>query len=325
VQITLVSSSGDTVSSVLNQFETKFSFNWVEIEEKFSRWMVSISESLVKKYSIRELKAMTDFFATAFNISDLDLDTPKRNSKVSLANWVAHVLFNAHEVVDASQAIEPPAPVAESVGCSAAKEYYCPHCDAWMNRSGFMGVFAIDYQEQLCKVCNAEVRHVVDADQATDYLSAKVEVLGPEEKPGYKISMHTDRLFGKTSARAAWSFTEEWVSCLPPYLVDRQGNLFCKTWSPSCHAHYSQLVCKNLSNIAAVVGGTKIKLMTDDLVVSEASVHGEPPPFIIWGAGVYKRMRRLACESPPPPLQYAQVVAENLSNIVLVGRQASCE
>jgi hypothetical protein len=163
------------------------------------------------------------------------------------------------------------------------------------------------------------------SDTLTEASGVEVEVLEPEEKPGYKISMHTDRLSGNTSARTAWSFTEEWVSCLPPYLVDRQGNLFHKTWSPSCHAHYSQLVCKNLSNIAAVVGGTKIKLMTDDLVVSEASIHGEPPPFIIWGAGVYKRMPRLACESPPPPLQYAQLVAENLSNIVLVGRQASCE
>jgi hypothetical protein len=158
-------------------------------------------------------------------------------------------------------------------------------------------------------------------DTPTEASSVEVEVLESEEKPGYKISIHTDRLSSNTSAKAAWGFTEEWVSCLPPYLVDRQGNLFCKTWSPSCHAHYSQLVCKNLSNIAAVAGdGRKIKLMTDDLVVFEACIYGELPPFIISGAGVYKRMPVLACKSLSSSPQYAQVIAENLSNIVLVGR-----
>jgi hypothetical protein len=157
-------------------------------------------------------------------------------------------------------------------------------------------------------------------DTPTEASSVEVEVLESEEK-AYKISIHTDRLSSNTSARAAWDFTEEWVSCLPPYLVDRQGNLFCKTWSPSCHAHYSQLVCKNLSNIAAVASDSKkIKLMTDDLVVFEACIYGELPPFIIWGAGVYKRMPVLACKSLSSSSQYAQVIAENLSNIVLVGR-----
>jgi len=344
--IILVSSS-DSVSDVLNQFEANFSsiFNWVVTEKEFGRSMAAISEALAKTCYICDLKRVADFLAINFSV--VSLDAPKRNSKVSLAGWIAQVLLSVREMADALEAIAPTESIVESVERPPDKDYWCPQCKAWMDRSGFNEVLGSDFQEQLCKVCGTEVYHEFDqrvlqaeashgvnvgsgfeaiAAQPLEApgVGVEVETLEPEEKPGYKISMHTDRLSSSnTSARAAWNFTEEWVSCLPPYLVDRQGNLFYKTWSPSCHAHYSQLVCKNLSNIAAVAGGTKIKLVTDDLVVREAYIHGEPPPFIIFGAGVYKRIPRLACESPPAPLYYAQLIAENLSNIVL-GRQANC-
>jgi len=162
-------------------------------------------------------------------------------------------------------------------------------------------------------------------DMPTEASGVEVEVLEPEEKPSYKISMHTDRLSSNTSARAAWSFTEEWVSCLPPYLVDCQGNLFHKGWSPSCDAAYSQLVCENLSNIAVVSSetATAIELMTDDLVVLQAWICESPPPFILSGRAVYKRIPRFASgASWSAPLRYAQVISEHLSSIALVSKSA---
>ncbi len=244
MQITLVS-SGDTVSDVLNRFETNFSLNWVEIEEKFSRWMVSISESLIKTYSIRELKAMTDFLANTFNVADLD--TPKRNSKLSLADWIAKVLFDAHEMAEASEAI---------------------------------------------------------ADQVADSPSPEIEVLEPEEKPAYTISI----LIGD-------KFSEERVSCLPPYLVDRKGNLLERLcWLNHCDAGYSEITSKHLSNIA-VNSGLVVRLMAENLEVSQACICGDPPPFIIdRTGGVYKRDRLKVHLA----VRYAQVVSEYLSNIVVV-------
>lgn len=151
MQITLVS-SGDTFSNVLNRFETNFSLGWVEIKEEFSHLAVSMSESLTA-YSIRELKAMNDFLATAFNVTDLD--TPKRNSKVSLAGWIAKVLLSAREVAEVSGTI---------------------------------------------------------GDPIADSSDSEVEVLEPEEKPVYKISIHPDRNIN----RKGWGFSEERVSALPP-------------------------------------------------------------------------------------------------------------
>lgn len=243
MQITLVS-SGDTISDVLNQFETNFSLNWVEIEEKFSRWMVSISESLIKTYSIRELKAMTDFLANTFNVADLD--TPKRNSKLSLADWIARVLLDAHEMAEASEAI---------------------------------------------------------ADQVADSPSPEIEVLEPEEKPAYTISIIAD---GK--------FFEERVSRLPPYLIDRKGNLLKQRWHCSCDAGYVEITSKHLSNIA-VNAGLVVRLMAENLEVSQACICGDPPPFIIdRTGGVYKRDHLKVHLA----VRYAQVVSEYLSNIVVV-------
>lgn len=143
-----------------------------------------------------------------------------------------------------------------------------------------------------------------------DSPSLEIEVLEPEEKPVYKIVISRNA-----------NFTEERVSSLQPYLVDRQGNLFKKCWSPSCDAGYSQLISEHLSNIAIVTrgvemdGGVKIELMTDDLVVSEVCIKGSPPPFIIGDrGGVYKRIQRTVF-TLTQPLQYAQVISERLSNI----------
>lgn len=241
MQITLVS-SGDTVSDVLNRFETKF-FNWAEIEEKFSRWMVCVPNLLIKTYSIRELKAMVDFLGTAFNVPDLD--APKRNSKASLADWIAEVLLSAREVAEASEAI---------------------------------------------------------ADQAFDSSSPEIEVLEPEEKPVYTISIITDG-----------NFSEERVNRLPSYLIDRKGNLLKKTWHRSYDAGYSEITSQHLSNIA-VSSGLLVKLMADNLEVSQACICGDPPPFIVDRGGVYKRdqvRRGLA-------VSYSQVISEYLSNIVVV-------
>jgi len=242
MQITLVS-SGDTVSDVLNRFEVKFSLNWIEIEEKFSRWMFSISESLIKTYSIRELKAMTDFLATTFNVPDLD--APKRNSKISLAGWIAQVLLSAREASEAASEI---------------------------------------------------------ADQVTDSPTPEIEVMEPKEKPVYTISIIADG-----------AFSEERVSHLPPYLIDRKGNLLKRFWHRSCDAGYSEITSQHLSNIA-VDSGLVITLTTDNLEVSHACIVGDPPPFIVDRGGVYKRdqVRR------DLSFTYSQVVSENLSNIVVV-------
>jgi len=240
MQVTLVS-SGNTVSHVLNQFEANFSLDWVEIKEEFTHLIVSMPDFLIKKYSIRELKAMADFLANTFSVTDLD--TPKRNSKVSLAGWIAGVLLSAREVAEVSGTIAP---------------------------------------------------------------DPEVEVLEPKEV--YTISIVV----------ADYSFSEERVNRLPPYLIDRKGNLLKKFWHRHCDAGYAEIVSEHLSNIS-VESGLVIKLMAaENLEVSQACICGEdPPPFIIdKTGGVYKR----ACDRVKLSLavvRYAQVVSEYLSSIVI--------
>lgn len=229
MQITLVS-SGDTVSDVLDKFVSLFCVNESEINS------FTDSQYLRLRSSIHELKEIVDFLLNKFTV---DLTLPKRNSKVSLAGWIAEVLLSVREV---------------------------------------------------------------SADQGIDSPSPEVEVLEPEKKPVYTISIIAD---GKIS--------EERVSRLPPYLIDRKGNLLKKFWHRSCDAGYSEIVSKNLSNIA-VDSGFVVKLMTEDLQVCQACICGDPPPFIVDRGGVYKRDRlklNLA-------IRYAQVVSEYLSNIVVV-------
>lgn len=297
MQITLVS-SGDTVSDVLNRFETKFFPECPddEFKKKFGRSLVAVSECLIT-YSIRELKAMTDFIATAFTLTGLT--PPKRNSKVSLAGWIAQVLLSARKVAEASGAIG-----AQSGQHTSDKNYWCPQCDEWMDRSGFNEVLGSDFQEQLCKVCGSEVGHEFDENSpaTVDISSSEVEVLEPEEKPVYTISIIADG-----------SFSEERVNRLPPYLIDRKGNLLKRFWHRSCDAGYSEITSKHLSNIA-VDSGLVIKLMSDNLEVSQSCIIGDPPPFIVDRGAAYKRdqLRRGLAVS------YSQVISEYLSNIVVV-------
>lgn len=235
MQITLT--SGDTVSDVLNRFETKFCSHSAELNSIFD------PDFLVGAYLIYDLKAMRDFLGTAFKIEGCD--TPKRNSKVSLAGWIAQVLLSAREVADTSEAI---------------------------------------------------------TEQATDSLTPKIEVLEPEEKPIYTISIIADG-----------AFSEERVNRLPPFLIDRKGRLLKKSWHRSCDAGYSEITSQHLSHIA-VDSGLVIKLMTESLEVSQACICGDPPPFIINKGGVFKRdqvKRGLA-------VSYSQVISEYLANIVVV-------
>ena len=296
MQITLVP-SGDTFSSVLNEFEANFSLNWVEIKEEFSHLTIPMPDFLIKMYSIRELKTMTDFLVIKFKVAGLD--TPKRNRKASLADWLAKVLMSSREVAEVSGLIEPAQPTAQSVDRSPGKDYWCPQCDAWMDRSGFDEVLGSDFQEQLCKVCGSEVCHEFDQTEV-NHPDSKIEVLEPEV---YTISIVT----------ADGNFSEEIVSQVPPYLVDRKGNLFKKMWHRDADAGYVEIVSEQLSNIA-VDSGVLVKLMAENLEVSQACIAGEPPPFIVDRGGVYKRDRvKLSLA-----IRYAQVVSEYLSNIALV-------
>jgi hypothetical protein len=260
MKITLVL-SGDTISDVLNQFKTQFSFDWVEIEKKFSRHVVFLSEFLIE-YSIRELKAMNDFLVTTFNIAGLA--APKRNSKISLAIWIEKVLLSAREVDASEEAIRQTTDVK------------CPNC-GFAHEPG---------QNSLCT-------YTVP--------SSEIEVLEPEV---YTILIIADG-----------SFSEERVSRLPPYLVDRKGRLLKKLWHRSCDASYTEIVSKQLSNIA-VKSGLVIKLTAENLEVSQACICGDLPPFIIdRRGGVYKRDDRVR---QGLAICYAQVVSEYLSNIVVV-------
>lgn len=154
---------------------------------------------------------------------------------------------------------------------------------------------------------------VVVADQVVNFSSPQIEILEPEEKPVYQISIHSARHADKKG----WGFTER-VSALPPYLLDREGNLFERSsyTVPSCDASYAQITSQHLSNIAEEHGQV-IELMTDDLVVYRVNVHGNPPPYVVHKRGVYKRMT-WGVISLGSIAKYAQVVSECLSNIVVV-------
>jgi hypothetical protein len=132
----------------------------------------------------------------------------------------------------------------------------------------------------------------------------KIEVLGSEKKPVYTITLAT----------GGGSFSQERVSHLPPYLLDRQGNLLKKMWHRCDDAGYSEITSEYLSNIA-VDSGLVIKLMAESLEISQACICGDPPLFIVdERGGVYKRDRLKLSLS----VRYSQVLSEYLSNIVVV-------
>ncbi len=151
------------------------------------------------------------------------------------------------------------------------------------------------------------------ADKVIDSSVPVIEVLEPEEKLVYRISIHPHRNFNNQG----WGFSEEQVNALPLYLLDRQGNLFEKTPCPvsSYDASYVQIVSEHLSNIAEE-HGQLIELTTNDLVVYKVNIHGNPSPYVVH-KGVYKRMT-WGVISLGSTVKYAQVVSEHLSNITVV-------
>lgn len=244
MQITLVS-SGDTVSRVLNQFETNFSLNWVEIKEEFSHLATSMSEFLIKKYSIRELKAMTDFLITAFKV--VDLDAPKRNSKVSLAGWIEKVLLATREVAEASgviadsrvaevEVLQPEkAPVYEIAlltgdGRSTKAQVtqtppYLVHDHRVFEKSSFVcAAFDVVYNQTLSE-------HLSDIN----------------EGHGQPIELRTDDLV----------VVEACVHGSPPPFIVNAGGVYKRmTWgviSWGKIVKYAQVVSEHLSNIVVVV------------------------------------------------------------------------
>ena|GEM_PF-2107809 len=167
-----------------------------------------------------------------------------------------------------------------------------PRLDVWVVRFDFIPD----------SVLATETDPVTAADQPTDFPAPEIEVLEPEEKPIYTISIVADG-----------GFSEERVNRLPPFLIDRKGNLLKKFWHRSCDAGYSEITSKHLSNIA-INSGLVVELMAENLEVSQACIVEDPPTFIIDKGGVYRRdrvRRGLA-------VSYSQVISEYLSNIAVV-------
>jgi len=405
MQIALVSSS-DTISDVLNKFVSLFCVNESEINS------FTDSQYLALRSSICELKEIADFLLNKFTV---DLDTPKRNSKVSLADWIARVLLSVREAANTSEAIAvqsvdtPPEPDPTSgliisfgktleylpqksvtrrtwkdahaqkfinafnqnklvkafdkdiryggkqigwcrLSCAPYKEMLCDMpsedllaeggmCDTisefvqqYFDSNPRLEVWVIRFDFMTNSVFAVETNPAVAADQATDSSTEcpdcgyvhkpgqntlcpggepkpeiidtrpEIEVLEPEEKPVYTISIVADG-----------AFSEERVNRLPPFLINREGYLLKKSWHRSYDAGYAEITSKHLSNIA-VNSGLVIKLMAENLEVSQACIVGDPPPFIVNRGGVYKRdqvKRGLA-------VSYSQLVSEHLSNIVVV-------
>jgi hypothetical protein len=170
-----------------------------------------------------------------------------------------------------------------------------PRLEVWVIRFEFIAGLV------LASEANSVVASEAIADQVAD--SPGIEVLEPEEKPVYTILCSTDD----------GNFSKELVSQLPPYLIDRKGNLLKRLWHRDRDAGYSQIISEHLSDIS-VNSGLVIKLMTENLEVSQACICGDPPPFIVDDrGGVYKRDVKLTLA-----VRYAQVVSERLSNIIVV-------
>lgn len=192
--------------------------------------------------------------------------------------------------------------LAEGGMCSAIGEFIQqyfdgnPRLEVWVIRFEFVAEPEFFFAADLTPVSEAIAA-------PTEAPVAEIEVLEPEAKPVYTISIIADG-----------SFSEERVNRLPPYLIDRKGNLLKRFWHRSCDAGYSEITSENLSNIA-VSSGLVIRLMAEDLEVLQACIAGDPPPFIVYRGGAYKRDRLKLSLS----VRYVQVVCEHLSNIVVVG------
>jgi hypothetical protein len=312
MQIALAQPSKDTFSSVLADFQSKFSLNWAEIDNNFKR-KISAAESLMLQYSIKELKDMTDFISTVVFSLDVASSKPKRNSKTHLALWVSNVLLEIRELVD-----------IETTACSQKREEkiafyktvaHLPRLN-WVSGNAQQrkasknfsptqsdkGSEAIAQPENSPDSTSGLIISFGKTDAANSHcVSAEIEVLDPQI---YTISI----------VAADGSFSEERVKRLPPYLIDRKGKLLKKMWHRNYDASYSEIVSEYLSNIA-VERGLVVRLMAENLEVSQVCIRGNPPPFLVdERRGVYKR----DCVKFDWGVRYFQVISEHLSNIIVV-------
>ena len=134
--ILTIALNGNTISEVLNQFEVNFSsvFNFVVTKIESGHSEIEIIESLSRTCDICDLKRMNDFLTASFEVAGLD--TPKRNFKLSLTNWITKVLLSAYEILEASnvKALTPqsesqpsqPEPIAGYV-VAVYHSYSCPN------------------------------------------------------------------------------------------------------------------------------------------------------------------------------------------------------
>jgi hypothetical protein len=155
----------------------------------------------------------------------------------------------------------------------------------------------------------AEASEVIADQVAGDFSSPEIEVLEPEEKRRVYLILivANDCHLSKDRMRL------ERVTRLPPYLIDRNGNLLKKVWHRGYDAGYAEINSEHLSNIA-IDSGLVIELMAENLEVSQACICGDPPPFILHKGAVYKRDHLKLSLA----VRYAQVISEYLSNIVVV-------
>jgi hypothetical protein len=226
------SRSSNSISNVLDGFLSRFLWGKPELNSFTDPDYLRISSS------ISELKEMVDFLFDRLTFQDLN--PPKRNSKISLASWIANVVLSVCEAEENSKAVAP-----------------------------------------------TEV--------------SELEVLAPET---FDIVLFDDD-----------RCTEEYKTTqAPPFLIHAH-KLFERTRS-TLDLHYFEIPSQHLSDISEE-HGQPIALTTHDLVAFAANIHGNPPRFIIHKNGAYKRIT-WGVIGLGSTVKYAQVIAESLSNIVVV-------
>lgn len=242
MQITLVS-SGDTVSDVLNRFEVEFCLHRAGIVEKISRRMFSSVHDLLMEHSIRELKTMVDFVATALNV--VGLDAPKRNSKISLANWITQVLLSAREAVESSeaiadQAVDSPSPEIEVLG-SEEKPVYTISIIA-------DGSFSEERVNRLPSYLIDRKGHLLKRFWHRSYDAGYSEI----------ASKHLSNIAANTGLviKLMAESLEVSQACIcgdpPPFIVNQGGVYKRDHLKPGLAVRYSQVVSECLSNIVVV-------------------------------------------------------------------------
>lgn len=340
-----------TVCEALDIFEHRFNFATAEM----SRCVQTASQALID-FSIRELKQMTDCLAENLGISQ---GLPRRNSKIFLARWVAEMLLSAITVEDAAVAESVAEPVERkaysaspdtgwvtSYPLSGENSDWCEFSRCPLDEAirvmcagtGFGDEFDDDFLDyprdsrtplDIKNECSENGRseyqegtypwivRVEDGLTQDEILKpepmvpVEPEILLAEPKPVFQIRVLTLPFYCEYS-----------VSETPPYLVNKSGDLFKKSWPNNSllDAEYHLVFSEHLSNIQEGLQGllgTDIQLFCDNLSVVLSVVNGVPPLYLITNeGGVYKRMKRQFYRTAS--VQYAQVVSEHLLNIEVV-------